>query len=121
MVMTSCEVTNISRKSPWELVMPAAKVVLNARVGWPGRTAFTTPAAATPPSTCATKMPALLVETQQCNNVNAQEPYLSGLTAPIRNRESVTAGLKRPPLTRKNAQALTANAKPKAREMNSKL
>jgi hypothetical protein len=50
-----------------------------------------------------------------CDTVN--KAARSGVNAPTRSIPSETAGLKRPPETRKKIQALTAREKPKDRAM----
>lgn len=44
--------------------------------------------------------------------------YLKGPTAPANIKDIATAGLKSPPLIRKNTQTLTSREKPKASAMN---
>jgi hypothetical protein len=115
MVKTSCAVKNISMKSPWTIVVFPPRVVRTFRS--PGNMHWTKPAAAIPPRIWV---------------INNKRPRTQG-NAPIRHMpnvtcasdvsmltsyrdrriKSLTAGLNKPPLIRKNTHAFTASEKPK--------
>jgi len=116
MTKTSSAVRNISMKRPWAVVVPPVSVVFT--FSGPGNSPDTTAAAHIPLMNWAMKTTRARM----------------GLIAPMRRRARVTfvqmsvldlgdvmsrltAGLKRPPLIRKKAHALTAREKPNAREM----
>lgn len=89
----SIEVQNISMKKPC-----ASDVLLPSRVR-----------ALMPPGMTACETPAAAMAATNCTMNNITERYQ--LNAPQRKRPSVTAGLKRPPETRKKTHALTAREK----------
>jgi hypothetical protein len=84
---------------PCTIEVPPPRVV-DTFIG-PGNVACTTPAAATDPMICEMKINAARVHP----------------TAPIKAIPKVTAGLNRPPDTRKNTHALTARLNPKPNAM----
>lgn len=111
-VITSCAVKNISMTvsvlvdapfipidiylhKPCATEVPPPRVV--ATFMGPGNVAYTTPEAAMLPKICATKTRAARVQP----------------TAPIKAIPRVTAGLNKPPDTRKKTHALTAKLNPK--------
>jgi hypothetical protein len=99
MVKISSAVSIISMNSPCTTVVPPPKLVCTAN--GPGNIQLTRAAAVNPPKICTIK---------------SRKPRSHG-SAPIRHMPNVTAGLKRPPLIRKNTHALTAREKPKERAM----
>lgn len=85
--------------NPWVTEVPPPRVV-DTFMG-PGNVACTTPAAAIDARICEMKI----------------SPARAQPTAPIKAIPRVTAGLKRPPDTRKNTHALTAKLNPKPNAM----
>lgn len=81
-------------KNPCTTLVSAVSVV--PTLSGPGNKQLTRPAAAIPASICVMK---------------SKTPRTQS-TAPMKTRPTVTAGLKRPPLIRKNVHALTARLKP---------
>ena len=99
-VKTSSAVSIISMKSPCTTFVPPPRLVCAAR--GPGNIQLTRAAAVKPPRICITK----------------SRKARSHGRAPIRHIPSVTAGLNKPPLIRKNTHALTAKEKPKERAIS---
>lgn len=86
-------------QSPLTIEVPPPNVVLT--FSGPGNSALTTPALAIEPSSWLT----------------TTKPARTHGTAPIKAIPSVTAGLNKPPLMRKNTHAFTARLNPKTRLM----
>lgn len=92
-------VQNISMKSPWTTLVPDANLVVAFRS--PGRVSWTNPAPAIAPAHWAM----------------VRRIARTGVMTPTKSRPRETAGLKRPPLTRKKIHAQIARLKPNARAM----
>ena len=98
-VKHSCAVNSISITTPCAIVVPADNVVLTFRSPW--NSTLTNPAAAIPPHNWT---------------INSNTPLTQEI-APINTIPTVTAGLNKPPLMRKNTHALAAREKPKLSDM----
>ena len=117
MVKTSSAVKNISMKRACVVVVPAALLVPTF-IG-PGNKHDTTAAADMHANSWAmnNKIPRTIGVAPTRTIPRVTYPTCERVESVVSQFPILTAGLKRPPLIRKNAQTLTAREKPKARLM----